>query len=182
MAQQTLEELQAVLAERIAKLDEERKINALQQAKEREAMLLEADMERAQRLEEYQAKVAVLEARKKAEEEAKEAQRIQETSERMAAEQKQNALDETLRLKREKLEWLTTAISNAEFSEEQHRKALENQRVLPVEPVGTEEVSAEYPQTGADGGAAAEGTEGSTPETPLMSSHLKNILRQAQRQ
>jgi hypothetical protein len=178
---QSLEELQAALVERIAKLDEERKNNALQQSKEREAMLLEAEMDRKQRLEEYQAKVAALEARKKVEEGAKEAQRIKETAARVAEEQKQNALDAALLLQREKLEWLTTAISNAEFSEEQHRKALENQRVLPsVEPTGTE-VSAAYPQTCADGGASAPGTEGSTPETPLMSSHLKMILRQAQR-
>ena len=177
-----IEELQVMLQEKIQKLDEERKANAAQAAKEREALLLDMDIERKQRLDEYQAKVAVLEAKKKAEEEAKEAQRIKEVTARAAEEQKQNALDAALLLQREKLERLTTAISNAEFSEEQHRKALENQRVLPVEPVGTEEVSAEYPQTGADGGAAAEGTEGSTPETPLMSSHLKNILRQAQRQ
>src|ERR1035437_8596842 len=147
MAQQTLEELQAVLAERIAKLDEERKINALQQAKEREAMLLEADMDRAQRLEEYRAKVAALEARKKVEEEAKEAQRIKEVTARAAEEQKQNALDAALLLQREKLERLTTAISNAEFSEEQHRKALENQRVLPSVEAQGAEVSAAYPMT-----------------------------------
>src|ERR1035437_3477074 len=127
----TLEELQQQLQERIEKLDDERKANAAQAAKEREALLLDMDIERKQRLAEYQAKVAVLEARKKAEEEAKEAQRIKETSERMAAEQKQNALDETLRLQREKLEWLSTAISNAEFSEDQPRKRMENLRVLP---------------------------------------------------
>jgi hypothetical protein len=178
---QSLEELQAVLAERIVKLDEERKNNALQQSKEREGLLLEMELERKQRLEEYQAKVAVHEAKRRAEEESKEAQRVKETAERMAAEQKQNALDEALILQREKLEWLTTAISNAEFSEDQHRKSMENLRVLPsVEPTGTE-VSAEYPQTCADGGASAEGTEGSTPENQSMSSHLREILRQAQR-
>ena len=176
-----IEELQVMLQEKIQKLDEERKANALQQAKEREALLLDMDIERKQRLDEYQAKVAILEARKKAEEEAKEAQRTKEASERMAAEQKQNALDDTLRLQREKLEWLSTAISNAEFSEEQHRKHLEDLRVLPpfTECQGAE-VSAEYPQTCADGGASAPGTEGST-QNELMSSHLKNILRQAQR-
>ena len=174
-----IEELQAMLQEKIQKLDEERKANALQQAKEREALLLDMDIERKQRLDEYQAKVAKLEARKKAEEVAKEVQRIKETAARVAEEQKQNTLDETLRLQREKLEWLTTAISNAEFSEEQHRKSLKND-IIVVYP-GVSEVSSEYPQTSAEGGAAAVGTEGSTPETPLMSSHLKNILRQAQR-
>ena len=177
-----IEELQVMLQEKIQKLDEERKANALQQAKEREALLLDMDIERKQRLDEYQAKVAKLEARKKAEEVAKEVQRIKETAARVAEEQKQNTLDETLRLQREKLEWLTTAISNAEFSEEQHRRHLEDLRVLPpfVESQGAE-VSAAYPMTCADGGASTVGTEGSTPETPLMSSHLKSILRQAQR-
>lgn len=175
-----IEELQVELQHRIEKLDEERKTNALQQAKEREALLLEMDLERKQRLDEYQAKVAALEARKKVEEETKEAQRIKETAARVIEEQKQNALDEALRLQREKLEWLTTAISNAEFSEEQHRKTLENLKSLPPVEALTE-VSAEYPQTCADGGASAKGTDGSTPDMPLMSAHLKGILRQATR-
>jgi outer membrane PBP1 activator LpoA protein len=178
---QSLEELQAALAERIQKLDEERRINAEHHAKEQADMLLEAELERKQRIDEYQAKVAVLEARKQAEEAAKEAQRRQELSERLAAEQKQSVLDETLRLQREKLEWLTKATSEAKFNEEKNRKAMENLRVLPAaEPTG-EEVSAEYPQTGADGGAAAKGTEGSTPENELMANHLRQILRQANR-
>ena len=176
-----IEELQAMLQEKIQKLDEERKANAQQQAKEREALLLDMDIERKQRLDEYQAKVAVLEARKKAEEEAKAAQRIKETAARVAEEQKQSSLDETLRLQREKLEWLETAISNAEFSEEQHRKALESMKAIPPMVSTGIEISAEYPQVSADGGASAEGTEGSTPDTPLMSTHLKSILRQAQR-
>ena len=177
----SIEELQAQLQERIAKLDEERKANAQKFAEEREALLLDAEIERRQRQEAYQAKVAEHEARRKAEEEAKEAQRIKETAERIAAEQKQSALDETLRLQKEKLEWLTSAISNAEFAEEQHRKYIETARVSPVTEEVSAEVSAEYPQTCADGGAAAEGTHGNTPDTPLMSSHLKNILRQATR-
>ena len=176
-----LEEMQALLQEKIQKLDEERKANALQQAKEREALLLEMDMERKQRLDEYQAKIAQHEAKKRAEEEAREAQRIKDTAARVAEEQKQNVLEETLRLQREKLEWLTNAISEAEFSEEQHRKAIENMKSLPPVEVTGEEVSAEYPQTGADGGASAKGTDGSTPETQSMSTHLRQILRQAQR-
>jgi hypothetical protein len=175
---QTLEELQAVLAERIQGLDEERKANTLQQAKAREEMLREAEIERKQRLEEYERKVEALEAKKKAETEAKEAKCRKENEKRLLSEQKQNALDETLRLQREKLEWLEKAISDAEFIEEQHRKALENAKLLPPMADPITKVSAEYPQTGADGGASTPGTDGSTPETPLMSSHLRAILRQ----
>ena len=178
---QSLEELQIVLAERIAKLDADRQENARKNQEERERMLLDIEIERRVRMEEYQTKIAAHEAKRKSEEEAKEAQRIKETAERVAAEQKQNALDETLRLQREKLEWLTNAISEAEFNEEQHRKAIENMKSLPPVEVTGEEVSAEYPQTGADGGASAKGTDGSTPETQSMSQHLRTILRQAQR-
>src|SRR5271157_1570370 len=176
-----LEELQLELQHRIEKLDEERQENSRKNKEERERMLLDIEIERRVRMEDYQNKVAALEAKRKVEE-AKEAQRIKETAERVAAEQKQNVLDETLRLQKEKLEWLTTAISNAEFTEEQSRKAMESMRMLPpIEFPTGDEVSSEYPQTGADGGTSAEGTDGSTPETQSMSMHLRQILRQAQR-
>jgi DNA repair exonuclease SbcCD ATPase subunit len=178
----TIEELQAQLATRIAELDKERQENAKRNKDEREKMLLEVELERQERLDAYQAKIAQHEAKKRAEEAAAEVRKQAETAERVATEQKQNALDESLRIQREKLEWLTTAISNAEFTEEQHRKDLENSRVILPTAAELNEVSAEYPQTSADGGTSVEGTDGNTPETPLMSSHLKNILRQATRQ
>lgn len=182
---QTLEELQAILAERIAKLDEERQANARQQAKEREAMLLEVEMERQKRMAEYQEKIAAHEAKKRAEEAEKEAQRIKEVAERVAAEQKQLALDETLRLQREKLEWLTNAIADAEFAEEQHKKSLENARIPVQSPVVEgATIDIEFPTSPVNTlkpGEAVDGTEGNTPETPLMSQHLKHILRQASR-
>jgi DNA repair exonuclease SbcCD ATPase subunit len=178
----SIEELQAQLATRIAELDKERQENAKRAKEEREKMLLDAEIERQEHLEAYQAKIAEHEAKKRAEEAAVELRRQAELTERLATEQKQNALDETLRLQREKLEWLETAISNAEFTEEQHRKSLENSRIILPALLEPSDVSAEYPQTSAEGGAAADGTDGNTPETPLMSSHLKSILRQATRQ
>jgi chromosome segregation ATPase len=177
----SLEELQAALADSIAKLDQERQENARRNKEERENMLLEVEIERKKRLEKHQAQVAEHERQQREKEAAAEARRQAEIAERVVSDQKQAALDEALRIQREKLEWLEKAIADAEFTEEQHKKALESQRAVPTLAEESEAVSAEYPQTCANGGAAAAGTDGSTPVNPLMSDHLKNILRQATR-
>ena len=174
-----IEELQLELQRKIEKLDEERKANAVRAEKERSDLILSIEIERKERLDAYNKKVAEHEARRKAEDAEREAQRVQEVAERIATEQKQAALDQALRLQREKLEWLTTAISNAEFSEEQHKKSIENTRIAPiVERVETGEINVEHPVAPSNGGEAVAGTDGSTPETALMSSHLRAILRQ----
>ena len=178
----SIEELQAQLAEKIASLDTERKENAKLAKEERERMILDIEIERKQRQEAYEAKVAEHEKNQRDREASVEAKRQAEIAERMVTEQKQSALDENLRLQREKLEWLEKTIADAEFSEEQHRNSLKNMLILPVTVVEGTEVSKEYPQTCAEGGASASGTEGSTPENPLMSTHLKQILRQTTRQ
>lgn len=181
-----IEELQLELEKKIAKLDQERKENAAVYAKEREEMLLTVEMERKQRLAEYQAKVAVHEEKEKQAKLKAEADKQAETAKRMAAEQKQLALDEVLRVQREKLEWLETAISNAEFSEEQHKKTLETQRVITsAGNEAYETINVEHPEAPVnltEPGGAVVGTDGDTPENPLMSQHLKSILRQATRQ
>jgi hypothetical protein len=181
---QSLETLQAQLAERIEKIDQERKERAAAAAKEREAILLEAELERKARLEEYQAKVAKHEEERKAKEQEAEKQRIAIIAERVASEQKQQALDEALRLQTEKLQWLEKAISDAEFSEEQYRKEQEAQRVRPVVLPENENLNVEHPAAPLNTtspGEAVSGTDGNTPETPLMSAHLRQILRQATR-
>ncbi len=178
----TIEEMQAQLAAKIAKLDEERRANAAKHAKEREEMLLEVEMERQKRTAEYTAKVAEHERRRKAEKEAEEAQRIRDIAERISTEQKQHALDEALRLQREKLEWLEKAISDAEFSEEQHNKETEYTAILPVS-TDASEINIEHPiapVSVTEPGGAVEGTGGAI-SFDTMSGHLKQILRQAQR-
>lgn len=176
----SMEELQALLAEKIAKLDEEHRENTKRSQEEREKWLLDAELERKERLDKYRAQIEAHESEERKKAAAEEKRRREEVAERVAQEQKQAALDEILRLQREKLEWLEKAISEAEFAEEQHRKSLEQPQTVPD---NTKEiaVSAEYPQTSANGGSAAEGTSGSTPENPLMPNHLKSILRQATR-
>ena len=62
---QSLEELQVVLAERIAKLDADRQENARKNQEERERMLLDIEIERRVRMEEYQTKIAAHEAKRK---------------------------------------------------------------------------------------------------------------------
>ena len=176
----TIEELQAQLAAKIAKLDEERRANAAKHAKEREEMLLEVEMERKARTDEYTAKVAEHERKKKAEKDEAEAQRIRDVAERVSAEQKQHALDETLRLQREKLEWLEKAISDAEFSEEQHQKESENSRILPPLVLDEATINVEHPVAPDNKGEAVPETGGAE-SFSTMSSHLRQILRQAQR-
>lgn len=178
----SIEEMQAQLAAKIAKLDEERRANAAKHAKEREEMLLEVEMERQKRTAEYTAKVAEHERRRKAEKEAEEAQRIRDIAERISTEQKQHALDEALKLQRETLEWLEKAISEAELHEERYKKESES---IIVQPVSADvyEVNVEHPVapvSAIEPGGAVEGTGGAE-EYSTMSGHLKQILRQAQR-
>jgi hypothetical protein len=179
---QTLADLQATLVDRLAKLDEERRLNAEANAKERAELIEIAASDRTKQLESIRVAEEKAKQRKIEEQEYENERLRKEREAQIAVEQKLNAAAELERQHREKLEWLTNEISKAEFVEEQHRKHLENLKVLPpVETTDGAEVSVEYPQTCADGGASATGTEGNTPDTPLMSQHLRGILRQANR-
>lgn len=166
----TIEELQAQLQERINKLDEERRAYADQHAKEQAELRIIAEAQRAQQVADIKAAEERALARKTAEKKAEEERLRKAQEERIVMEQKQNALDEVLRRQREKLAWLEEQISNAEFLEEQHKKRLDSEKAF--QDVPPEETNPE----------AALGTEGTTPETPLMSQHLRKILRQASRE
>jgi hypothetical protein len=179
---QTLKELEAALVEHIAKLDEDRRLNAETNAKERAEALEIAAAERTKQLETIRAAEEKARQRKIAEQEHEQERARKEREAQIEIEQRLNAATELERQHREKLERLTQEINKAEFAEELHRKLLENLKTLPpVETIEGAEVSVEYPQTCADGGTSSAGTEGNTPETPLMSQHLRNILRQSQR-
>src|ERR1035437_4838047 len=179
----TYEELMQELTDTQARLEAERKSMAAQLQKEREEMLLLAQAERRSQLEAYQAKVDEHERKKRAEEAAAEARRQQDIAARVAAEQIAFKADEEYRLYHEKLEEVERAIAEAEFSEEKHRKILEDARNTKVQvedfPVG-DEINVEHPVAPDNKGEAVAGTEG-LQECPLMSQHLKQILRQAQR-
>ncbi len=179
----TYEELMQDLVDTQSKLEQERKAMAAQLQKEREEMLLLAQAERRSQLEAYQKKVEEHERKKREEEAAAEARKNQEIAAKAAADQAAAKADEAYRLYQAKLGEVESAIAEAEFSEEKHRKALEDAKLMkvPVEdfPVETG-INVEHPTAPDNKGEAVAGTEGSTPES-TMSQHLKHILRQAQR-
>lgn len=178
------EELMQDLVDTQARLEQERKQMAAQLQHEREEMLLLAQAERRTQLEAYQKKVEEHERKKKAEEEAAEARKNQEMAAKAKADQAAAKADEAYRLYQAKLGEVESAIAEAEFSEEKHRKALEDSKLMkvPVEDFPVEDgINVEHPTAPDNAGEAVENTDGSTPEAPLMSQHLKHILRQAQR-
>lgn len=170
--EKSIEELQKELADKIAKLDQERKEASEQHSKEQEERRIIEAAARAEQVkkikdaEEKQAK------RKKEEKESEERRQKEETEARIALEQKQNSLDELIKKQREQMEWLEAEITKTQFVEEQHRKSLETTTSSVSAADSAEVVESVLP------GEAAIGTEGSTPATPLMSEHLKRILRQ----
>lgn len=179
---QPLEELQRVLAEKIKRLDEERQKEREEIAREREDERLLAEAERAERLRTIKAGEEKARQREITKAQEEQDRLKKETEARVSLEQKENELAEKDRLYKEKLEWLEKAISEAEFQEEKHKKDLENSRTpVPVSNGDTQNINVEYPEAPLNGGEAVIGTDGTTPDTPLMSQHLKSILRQAQR-
>jgi hypothetical protein len=173
--------LEKQLQERIVALDHQRKEEAERFANEVATRNAVAEMERAENLRKHQE----AEYKKRAQKEAKviaEQQRAQE--EFRLRKQLENDLalaEESKRLQQEKLQWLVNEIAKQEFIEEQHRKAMQSQNVNSSEPIDTASINVEHPLAPDNKGEAVQGTEGSTPESPLISAHLKHILRQATR-
>ena len=180
----TYEELMGELTDTQARLEAERKDMAARFQKEQEKMVMLAQAERRSQQEAYQAKVDEHERKKRVEEAAVEARKQQDTAARMATEQAAHKADEEYRLYHEKLQEVKKAIAEAELSEEKHRKALEDVRNNKIQvedfPIG-DAISVGHPTAPDNKGEAVIGTEGNTPDTPMMSFHLKQILRQAQR-
>jgi hypothetical protein len=179
----TYEELMQELADTQTKLEAERKNMSAQLQKDREEMLLLAQAERRSQVEAYAAKVEEHQRKKKAEDDSAELRRVQDIATRMSAEQAAAKADEQYRLYHEKLEYVEKAIAEAEFSEEKHRKALDDAKKTKVIvedfSVGNE-IEVEHPVAPDNKGEAVEGTGGAE-SFDTMSSHLRQILRQAQR-
>jgi hypothetical protein len=192
--QVSVEELQRKLSEHITSLDKQRKEESERFDKELSERTQLAETERRKQLAEYQEQERKRDERRKAEEELV-AQRAREEREaRIALETSLAAAEEARKKQEEKLKWLVDEINRQEFIEEQHQKSLatflssnefttsnptEVNVEHPVAPLNAEHpvapLNAEHP------GEAVQGTTGATPDTPLMSDHLKQILRQAQR-
>ena len=178
----SLKDLEAILEQRIAKLDEERRIHSELIAKERAEMLELAKAEREQQLEEFKSKSRAREEAAKRKAEQEESERKAALEESILKEQKYLQSEETARQYSEKLEWLTKAIAEAEFVEEQHRKAMENMRV-PCQESFSADINVENPVAPLNAehpGEAVSDTGGAQGFTS-MSDHLKQILRQANR-
>jgi hypothetical protein len=180
-----VDSLQRQLTERIEALDKQRKEQAEQFNKEVQERMQLAEAEHQQRLAEYQEAEKKREA-KRLKEETEEQERVQEaTKARIALENSLAAAEEARKEQEAKLQWLVSEISKQEFIEEQHRKAMQNPTAATVEESTTStEINVEHPVAPlntANPGEAVKGTDGNTPESPLMSDHLKQILRQATR-
>jgi hypothetical protein len=173
--------LQQELAGRIASLDKQRKEEAEKFAQEVAERNAQVEMERAENLRRYQAMEAERKAKKEAEIEAAQKRAQEELRLRKQLESDLAAADEAKRLQQEKLEWLQNEIARQEFIEEQHRKAMQSPIGAPSVEVDQIETNVENPVAPDNKGEAVQGTDGTTPDHPLMSDHLKTILRQATR-
>lgn len=175
-----IDALQRQLAERIASLDKQRQEQVAQfnaEAAKRSAL---ADMERAQQLAKYEEENRRREAKKIAEQEAEQKKLQEDRRLRIETENALAAAEEARKKQEDKLQWLMSEIAKQEFIEEQHAKAMQSAPVVET-VVGVAEINVEHPQAPDAKGEAIQGTSGDTPSTPLMSDHLKTILRQAQR-
>lgn len=88
---------------------------------------------------------------------------------RILIDKKQSEIDDTLRTEKDIIEKLEKDVVELGHRVEKHRKYQESLKIKPVVvPIATN----------AD---SVEGTDGRTPDTPFMSQHLKNILKQTHR-
>jgi len=181
--------LEQQLKDKIAALEEQRKQEAQkfeQEASERNRL---AEYERRERLEKYERKEKEIREKREQQQREYDEQQREIKSKQIEAELANNAAQEAKRLQEEKLEWLRNEISKQEFVEEQHKKHLDDLRKTAelecenkyVSILETNSPTIEYPTAPDNKGEAVVGTEGSTPSSPLISEHLKKILRQAQR-
>jgi hypothetical protein len=180
------EQFMVELKEQSARLDEQRKKQDAEHAERMAEFNATLTAERLQRAEESRRGEEVRKAREAAQKVEEEKRFKNERDSKAALEQQQNAAMEAERLYKDKLEQLKLEISKVEFAEEQHRKLIENSHravgPLPIE--GESLINVEHPVAPvgvADPGGAVEGTDGDNPLNALMSTHLRHILRQANR-
>lgn len=179
----TIQDLQKRLQDRIEALDKQRQEEATRFEKEMAERNTLVESERRQRAEEHQRKEEEHRQRKQKELEVVELQKRESARQQKEAELASNAAQEAKRQQEEKLRWLKDEIAKQEFVEEQHRKRMETARIADTtkEPEDSVEINVEHPIAPYNRGEAVLGTEGTTPGHNLMSSHLKQILRQATR-
>ena len=177
-----VEALQKQLSERIEALDKQRKEQTEAFNREVAERAQVADIERAKQLAVYQELQNKRNAKKASEEAAEQLRTQEDIKAKLALERSLAAAEEARRLQEEKLAWLVGEINKQEFIEEQHKKAMQSSAFVELVTLGgTVDINVEHPVAPDNKGNAVQGTTGDTPESILMSDHLKQILRQAQR-
>lgn len=182
---ENIEVLQKQLQDQIEALAEQRRQETLKYEHEVAERNHLADIERKERIEAYEKKTEALREVERKNKEALEAERREVERVKREAESALNAQLAAKEEQERKLQWLRDEISKQEFIEEQHRKSIANikaQDSTGVPEVNPTYINVENPSAPDNKGEAVVGTEGSTPEQPLMSDHLKHILRQATRE
>lgn len=177
----TVEELQRKLQEQIASLAAQRAEESKRFQVELEERNKLAEIERQQNIEAYNKRLAQHLKDEAAQKEAATAERRECNRVKAEAEFARAQADTAKKELEEKLEQLKVDIANQEFIEEQHRKAMDTLRKTKPAPESTEPAfSVENPTAPVNGGNSVSGTDG-VEKGPLMSDHLKHILRQAHR-
>jgi len=168
-----IEDFDQALAEYAQKKEQERRLavakHAAEQASIKASQQAAIDARRAeQKAVEERFELLRLEAVK-----AEAVRKKEENDKRVKLELEQNALEEKLRQERIEATKRTQDLEHKAYLEEQYRKSLV---VLREEVVRPQEEDEDFV------GNAVKGTEGHTPDTPLMSNHMRRILRQTNRQ
>ncbi len=180
---ENIEVLQQQLKDQIEALAEQRRQETLKFESEVAERNRLAEIERKERLESYEKRANELREAERKKAEALEAERREVERIKREAEQALNAQLAAKEEQEAKLKWLRDEIAKQEHIEEQHRKAMAS---TPVQKQPTDEapttINVEHPVAPDNKGEAVVGTDGSPPDKPLMSDHLKHILRQATRE
>lgn len=180
---ENIELLQQQLKEQIEALSEQRRQETLKfegEVAERNRL---AEIERRERIEAYEKRTNELREVERKKLESLEAERREVERTKREAERALNAQLVAKEAQEAQLKWLRDEIAKQEFIEEQHRKSLTS---INAQGTTTDEapttINVEHPVAPDNNGEAVVGTDGATPEKPLMSDHLKHILRQATRE
>lgn len=168
------EDLQKALKETVLKQEEEHREKAALLAKQKEKAKAAAEEERNRRIKAQQEAEDKAKQRKLAEQKAEQERLKAERDAQMELERKQNEAAEEMRKQQEEATAIEKALAQAQFMEEQNKKALEELAAASVEISETAKLATKP-------GDPVEGIHGNTPETPLMSQHLRELLRQDSR-
>lgn len=176
--------LQQQLSERIAALDAQRKAESERYEKELADRNALAEVERQERIASYKEAEAKRLEKQRLAEEAIKAQQSEAMKKQVALEQALANAQAHEAATKKAYQDLQEACSKQEFIEEQHAKQMQSKSVAIASETSATEINVEHPEAPLNKenpGEAVVGTEGSTPSTPLLSQHMRMVLRQFNR-